>query len=882
MKIVKAIAIVILVAVVAALVAASVGAQPPTPAAPINPNWCSDVPASPPPPNFEHHRGDWTAIRQRCMNVGRRERGCALICADAEERWSQQKAGLLNRPDTFPPTTDKPQGPFPLPGGASGYILPAQPAPTGPIPATSGPQSSVLPPGPFSSFSGQELNALVFQPPDVSADVSPTQNAEFVNDLGLYVWTKPALPIPTPMAAPTTVISNNNFWCGSNGVNNQPLPGCVNNIETLGEFVDTQIGYDPWLGRWIATQMAADAVTGIGYLYFAASTTGTAGMSWNKWSVPTCTTNPSFPEIDQPLLGWSNSFVVVDVACAQSINKLTFGPDNLFVIPNSTITSPLQTLPGAISAPCAKMAPVRDNEGSFSNPYLLASIVPGSTIQANSPNCAPTSSNTAPYAVEYTANASGVFGSGGCAAGTSGCSPTSISPQWGHTPPKYNLGLASQQNCTVSTCEILLEDARITAAQIRPTNLSGTATPILAFGFATGVNAGSSGPQSQNLWFIQNVLSGSWLDHLNLAGGAYWYAYPTIAVDGDQDFYLGSTQLTAGTYLSTIWDAYTGIPVLTFAGQDYMEVSSGEYLGNPGQQPPEQSRWGDYNTMIYDPDAIPPGGEGSWWSVEEISNGPSDQSTTWVALADPTPQPYFVSYAYHEQECAVGSGQTCVATVNAPAGLQNGDVVIAALSMGGSFPKPPTPPDSTWVSIPIANQGNATSASQGSCGNGDLATEYVYAHVYGSSTETGSYKFKHVVFSFCSGVFSPEIESFLMGYRLANSNLASYVLYGYSDQVPASTVSVGPAPANAPVPGRLLNIFYGGGSETPESSEPNVNLNSVVSGSPQATLQTPALQMDYFLADVPIPVAGTSLNQYGIRTTTFPVTLFGWQLLVPK
>lgn len=38
------------------------------------------------------------------------------------------------------------------------------------------------------------------------------------------------------------------------------------------------------------------------------------------------------------------------------VTQPTFGPDNLFVIPNGTITSASQSLPTAISAPCVEMA----------------------------------------------------------------------------------------------------------------------------------------------------------------------------------------------------------------------------------------------------------------------------------------------------------------------------------------------------------------------------------------------------------------------------------------------------------------------------------------------------------------------------------------------
>lgn len=144
--------------------------------------------------------------------------------------------------------------------------------------------------GPFSSYPGQDLNALTVlngvnegQPPDVAPDVSPSQNVEFVNALGMYVWAKPALPVPSPAPTPIAKFDEVSFWCGSPGVNNQSLLGCSNGQETL-TLTDTQTGYDASLGRWIATELARDATTGIGYLYLAASKSGDASGGWNKWA----------------------------------------------------------------------------------------------------------------------------------------------------------------------------------------------------------------------------------------------------------------------------------------------------------------------------------------------------------------------------------------------------------------------------------------------------------------------------------------------------------------------------------------------------------------------------------------------------------------------
>jgi hypothetical protein len=175
--------------------------------------------------------------------------------------------------------------------------------------------------------------------------------------LGLWVWNKPTLPVPSPPPAPTKETSLNDFWCVGNGVNGQPLNSCVGNQETFGTFGDTQIGYDATLQRWIATTNASDGASHIGVLYFAVSATSDATGAWNKWWVSTCNSSP-YTAMDEPLLGWSgpdangNSVVVVDVVCFQGPpNTATFGPDNPFLVSSSTITSVSQTLPTPVTAP---------------------------------------------------------------------------------------------------------------------------------------------------------------------------------------------------------------------------------------------------------------------------------------------------------------------------------------------------------------------------------------------------------------------------------------------------------------------------------------------------------------------------------------------------
>lgn len=280
------------------------------------------------------------------------------------------------------------------------------------------------------------------------------------------------------------------------------------------------------------------------------------------------------------------------------------------------------------------------------------------------------------------------------------------------------------------------------------------------------------------------------------------------------------------------------------------------------------------------------GEQGLFWSVVELSQGGSDQSSQWTQFNDPLP--YYVSYSAAEGECVVNPGQNCSVTVSAPTNLQAGDVVIAFIDMGGQFPTPPTPPDSSWTVLPIANMGNATSMQSGTCAHSDLVTEYAFAHIY-TSSDSSSYKFKHIDEHYCNGNLAPEMEGFLVGYRAANQSIGSYVLYGYPASSISNTITLGPASNNAPSDGTLLNVFYATTFENDGSEYGNTTFSSLT-GTPAATAETPLVPPDtvYMLADTPLD-SGSPLAQYSVNTcwgipqfcqTTF--TKWGWQLFIPE
>ena len=96
-------------------------------AAPTNANWCPGVPESPPPPRWP--AGEWSGIYKWCSRLGLSHSqwvGCRRACGGARGAWTTSK--------NPPPkqkylSTNRPQGPIPLPGGGEGYILPLPPTP---------------------------------------------------------------------------------------------------------------------------------------------------------------------------------------------------------------------------------------------------------------------------------------------------------------------------------------------------------------------------------------------------------------------------------------------------------------------------------------------------------------------------------------------------------------------------------------------------------------------------------------------------------------------------------------------------------------------------------------------------------------------------------
>jgi len=356
MNVVKAKAIVIVVALVVALMGASASAQSPsaTPTAG-GTNFPGNVPEGWKAEGWS--QSDWMALYKQCLNIPAETTRRAHMTPE-------QLRGLRPIPGDWEGCKHifSAVGPRPTAGSPQATGLAITPTPMSTPQPPDEPQSLAPdtsdPPIIGSSYAGGGASACPgpspapnvqpqTQPLSVAADVSPSQNVEMLNQ-GLFVYNKSG---QLQGGGPEPLYQ---FWCETAGANGQTLPACSeggpNNQVAL---TDTQIAYDSFDSRWVVSTMAVtnDQMATVHDVLFAVSTSANAldgAGAWERYDIPVCTSqNQKYP--DQPILGYSSAWVAIDTICLSP--SLGNGPDALVLIPNSSIASPPQTLSPTIITP---------------------------------------------------------------------------------------------------------------------------------------------------------------------------------------------------------------------------------------------------------------------------------------------------------------------------------------------------------------------------------------------------------------------------------------------------------------------------------------------------------------------------------------------------
>jgi hypothetical protein len=520
---------VLIVGLFATVVFSPAYAQQPQPTATATPANLSGLPEITPP---GWNQDIWDRTRAQCNELAAKGRAHQAIT----EREQSVAAGCraLNLNFNYPQ-----QGAAPGSYQSSEYPTPAPITVTTPTPQSglqgfTIPQSVLSAVGPSGlSFPGGGEDACANgsqQPPDVSADVSSTQAVEFLNGSGLYVFDKSgSLQAGYP-------ISQAIFWSTNNPGTNQ--------------LTDTQIAFEPLGQRWLATVMSVTAAQDNGDLYFA-FTANSSATGWNSYKFPNiCSTGqPMFPFPDQPIVGYNQAWIAIDLQCftsgnasgsASSLDQLVLIPHSVLMLatPPTSLACGQPIVPNGPSVICKSppffgARPSRDVAADGTkNLFLVGSVV---DISGH------VQSKVQVTTVDASGNFIGPSPSGGIL----------LSPGNGNNAAP--LTLAPQGTCdATSTCEIRLGDSRIENVVLQKGN---DGNHYLLSSFHTG-----SFPRNvaQALYFIGQVESFAtsapkWNTTSVLSGPNTWIAYPTISMDDDLDVAVAYTTFSANSFISPAW-----------------------------------------------------------------------------------------------------------------------------------------------------------------------------------------------------------------------------------------------------------------------------------------------------------------------------------------
>ncbi len=344
---------------------------------------------------------------------------------------------------------------------------------------------------PQVSFSGTGYSGWI--PPDTMGTVGPNNLMETLNGL---------VRITDRNGTLLKSVSLLNFWSGVGG---------------LTEVYDPRVMFDPYNDRWISSA-GANPQSSTAALLIGVSQTSDPKGAWNLYKIAADPTGTNYA--DAPTLG-SNANWIVMQANMFTVSADTFSNSTVFVFDKADLYAGGSGLYTRLKEPSGfSDFPANTSDNTVSTMYLVESYSPGSGRLRVSTITGPVGSEVLTTGVAYPAVTSTWQGSGGT---------TNFAPQLG------------------STSKIDTDDDRIISCIYRNNSIwvshtvflpaSGTPTRSSADWWDIDASAGNLG----------NVLQYGRVDD---PSNNTFYAYPSIAVNANNDVLLGFSEFSASIYAS--------------------------------------------------------------------------------------------------------------------------------------------------------------------------------------------------------------------------------------------------------------------------------------------------------------------------------------------
>ena len=454
-------------------------------------------------------------------------------------------------------------------------------APEAPSPQPGAPTPQVPSPSPLASFEALGDNDSSI-PPDTMGTVGPNH---------LMVALNTEVRIQNRSGTALSTVTLNSFWSGTGAT---------------GVF-DPKLSYDSFNNRWIFAAVSSADSANSSVLIGASQTNDPTG-TWNLFRVDADSINVDWA--DYPSLGFNKDWVVVTlnmfgIASGNfTVSKIyAFRKSNLYATVSPSATFTLLTDTGCGLCGGFTLAPAVTFDNSLATMYLIDDS--GWTDGTN-----------------LFLRISTITGAVGSEVFTGGAAFVGTASTWALGPPGGN-DFAPQQG-TIQ--KIQNGDSRILNALYRTGSLWAAHNVFLPDNAPTRTAA--------QWWQFTPAGTLQQRGRVDDGTGTIFYAYPTIAVNSQNDALIGFSSFSASQFASVGYafrfaaDAANTMrdPVLLKAGEaTYFKTFSGT-----------DNRWGDYSATVVDPV-----NDLDFWTIQEYASSPDfpngdDRWGTWWGKVSPT------------------------------------------------------------------------------------------------------------------------------------------------------------------------------------------------------------------------------------------------------
>jgi hypothetical protein len=426
-------------------------------------------------------------------------------------------------------------------------------------------------------------------PPDTQGAAGPNHLMVTLNSQVL-VQTKNGTPVGT-------ATSLSSFWNNNNIVANNPF--------------DPRVAYDPYGNRWIFTA-ASDETKATSRILVAVSQTSDPSGLWNLYWEDADSTDLGWA--DYPQMGFNKDWVVVTVNMFANSNN-TFQGAKLFVLSKANL-----------------YAGMAATETVFGEPFLAGAPTPAATLDNTLSTLYLVRDWNGGSGKLLISSISGTVGNetytpaSPLATGNIPLGPFVQAPNmntWADFPPN-EADFAPQLG---SARKIQNNDSRIMNLVYRNGSLWTTHNVFLPAGAPTRT--------AVQWWQFPptgtSPISPTQFGRIDDAGGTIFYAFPTIAVNRQNDALLGYSTFSANQYASAnyAFRSWTD-PANSFRADTLLKAGEAPYYKTFSGP---DNRWGDYSTTVVDPS-----NDLDFWTIQEYAATPSgglDRWGTWWGRVSP-------------------------------------------------------------------------------------------------------------------------------------------------------------------------------------------------------------------------------------------------------